>query len=139
MKSQNERVLIIFIFLIIVSPVVLLIAYGNYDSLTLSHESFFDTFNNWRWVRFSINISLLTLLASFLFYKCDIDWSSAILSYTTVIMPIIFLILYPGLSQLGLQSDPYSLRAILLLGITHSIGFKLICDTMINRESQINE
>ncbi len=137
MHPDTKEFIAIF-YLIIISPIGILLAYGNFEFSPLNFSLFAETFNKWPWFRVSIILTIITYLSSKVYYqkfkrdKRD-QWALSFF-ITLIFMSIMFLLLYPGTEKLGLWSDSNGILFIFYLTLIHTVGFKLIADAEIERK-----
>ena len=89
-----------------------------------------DLFSKWPWMRFSIGMATLTCLWAYALSFGWIvggskDWFYAP-GFALVIIPFNALIMYPGMSLLGIHSDPAMFRLLFICEVIHGLGFYVI-------------
>jgi hypothetical protein len=106
--------IIVFVLLTLLTILAIRICYGEY------------LFDRWPWFRASIILSLLTCLWPYVFLKINWPDSTSVVIYASVIAPIQMLLFYPGLNQLGINSDSDLFVLIIPFALIHAIGLSII-------------
>lgn len=87
-------------------------------------------FSRWRWMRFSILMAVLTCLwtYAFAFFRSVAGDKNALnpLFFAMVVVPFHMLLMYPGTSTLGLDSDRHCFTLIFTCEVIHGLGFYVI-------------
>ncbi len=98
--------------------------YGEWSLLT-NGDLFWHTITRFPWLRLSLLMTLVTCLASIAGARRRSGGTilGSPLTYAFVLVPFVFLMVYPGAAALGRSSDPAAYYLIVLLDLIHGVGF----------------
>lgn len=112
-----ERLLIVFVALVILTIAVIYVSYGP------------ELFRRWSWQKSSLLLSFITCLAPYM-VKQEFGESSkengTVLFYACLLLPLLILLIHPGLHRLGGSSDGKLGALLPLLMIVHGAGFQIV-------------
>lgn len=113
--------------MLVCTPLVLLLVYGRWSDLSFP-AAFLMDFSRWPWFRVSILMTLVTCLAGLAARGTRSQGTilGSTVAYAVVIIPLLFLLLYPGPRAFGRYSDDRAVYVIVLFQLVHGLGFRAI-------------
>jgi hypothetical protein len=124
---SDRQALAAVIGMLVGTPLAILLVYGRWSDFGLPPVFLMD-FSRWPWLRVSILMTLVTCLTGLAARTMRSQGTvlGSTVTYVAVVVPLVFLLLYPGPAALGRYSDPGVIYAILLFQVVHGLGFRAI-------------
>ena len=132
--EEETKVFLTGLFLLIGTPLALMLMYGDWEALSSGGEGFADVFLRWPWFRASVLFTMVTVITGVAIGQSGHIEPMNVVAYAVGGIWILFFVIRPEEDTLGAGSNPGELWRVWSLILLHGFGCYLTAKFTLRQE-----